>query len=839
MATVESEIFAAINSFSRSTYRYISVVAPTGYGKTTLIPFLLAKRVPGRVLVLIPNIHSVNSAYAYLSYITDVANAHDSKLANGQPKPGYKPTTIGFASDSEINYTDKTRIVIATYGHAARLANQSLRTLGRSNLGLLEFTNIIFDEYHNAIMETRSLPGIARYLMEHDRSRIRRLVFMTATVTRQLPGFADITDMSSLKLFKEVKIGQDREVRRTEYYFDPDVPLGAIKSGSSALTKILDAMVATILVSYTKTANRNYPNIKVLPAEARSWLVFLPGHREIEYVKNGLFIQRGIKVVSLTSQTDRRVIETLDRELETDEFLVILATNVVESSITLKTVDVSFDSMLVKVSGFDQEEGYRELNLEYTSQNDSNQRAGRVGRTKHGYVIRMISRANFARLPVEKANSIETGDISKTMLELYSARPEAIGDLVSYMGISRERLVGALDTCVSYGIMKRVNDSYTPIWTEEAIDNLTNYPLDLKSSVILDTWLTHYPNEAYPGVVMACIIGQSVPFFHPKRQSQAELAKAKDYYGVIDGQGTLLEVIRLWFYVMADTYRPTPRGSSKIREYPTLISRAELETLTRDNPIVNLSTLRRLSTSITTCIKVINRVQAVSAKRQLDEVKDKLGRLAPDFLKLINYETRRTPEEPWEILAYYDLDTIQPSKFEKSRVIEGYIKTIREAQEVIHNTRTSVDVKYNDPEPFDPYEEVGRLAGLLEETGMFPVGHVAKNRHSVTIASTATTLNIQTVLDKVQEVIIIDEIKIDNRLFASLVIPTQAEMIRFMTGSEPVKPKPSGQKSDSVKPKPSGQKSDSVKPKPSKVDIFNLRIPLEYILEDSDDEDVL
>lgn len=69
--------------------------------------------------------------------------------------------------------------------------------------------------------------------------------------------------------------------------------------------------------------------------------------------------------------------------------LIILSTNVAESSITIPDIDLVIDSCIeCKMS-------YNSFLTVYTSKHSMIQRAGRVGRTKDGHVIRLISEANY------------------------------------------------------------------------------------------------------------------------------------------------------------------------------------------------------------------------------------------------------------------------------------------------------------------------------------------------------------------------------------------------------------------------------------------------------------
>jgi len=75
--------------------------------------------------------------------------------------------------------------------------------------------------------------------------------------------------------------------------------------------------------------------------------------------------------------------------------LIVVATNVAETSITIPGIKYVVDAGRVKQKHFDKRSGVSKFVVEWTSQAAANQRAGRAGRTGPGHCYRLYSSAVF------------------------------------------------------------------------------------------------------------------------------------------------------------------------------------------------------------------------------------------------------------------------------------------------------------------------------------------------------------------------------------------------------------------------------------------------------------
>jgi len=131
-------------------------------------------------------------------------------------------------------------------------------------------------------------------------------------------------------------------------------------------------------------------------------LIFLPGSAEIETARLAL----------LSRSEGRAPIEAfalhslLPAELQAEALArpppgvarVLLATDIAESSLTLPDVSVVVDACLRRGAQWNEAKAMSSLVTSFASHASAAQRAGRTGRVQPGTVVRLLSRASFAKL---------------------------------------------------------------------------------------------------------------------------------------------------------------------------------------------------------------------------------------------------------------------------------------------------------------------------------------------------------------------------------------------------------------------------------------------------------
>jgi HrpA-like RNA helicase len=139
-----------------------------------------------------------------------------------------------------------------------------------------------------------------------------------------------------------------------------------------------------------------YEQVVAYAKQDKNILVFLPGVREIGDMQRDLeesFEAQGmmdVVVLPLHGKLSDQEQKAVDREYPGVK--IILATNVAQTSLTIKDIDVVIDSGLERRVEID-DEGVQSLRLHAISRADADQRAGRAGRTHEGtYVLTRLDR---------------------------------------------------------------------------------------------------------------------------------------------------------------------------------------------------------------------------------------------------------------------------------------------------------------------------------------------------------------------------------------------------------------------------------------------------------------
>ena len=168
-------------------------------------------------------------------------------------------------------------------------------------------------------------------------------------------------------------------------------------------------------------------------------LLFCPGEAEIRQIEDDLATVRKIEptlmqyIDTLTLYRDlpaheqahalqdrySTVTEEDGRQRKVRWRKVILATNIAETSITFPRLDWVFDCGMEKVMSYNAEFGASELLMRPCGKSQSQQRAGRTGRTRPGTAIRLYSKAHYEARPDHPEPPILRMDLSPMLLLLW------------------------------------------------------------------------------------------------------------------------------------------------------------------------------------------------------------------------------------------------------------------------------------------------------------------------------------------------------------------------------------------------------------------------------------
>jgi ATP-dependent RNA helicase HrpB len=371
---IRDELTAALKRSRR-----IVLTAPTGSGKSTQVPQMLADMGildGGKVVILQPR------RLATRLLAARVAEERNTRLGD----------EVGYQIRMESVCGPKTRIHFETEGILLR---QML-----SKPDLPGVSAIVFDEFHERHVYGDVTLAQALRIQETTRPDLILIVMSATLDTRLLQPYMEPCEV----------------VRSEGRTFPVDIEHLA-KPLHPDRDKPWDAAVA----AYEK-ATRDGTN----PGDT---LIFMPG---------GYEIQRTIDALRNSSATKGALLLPLYGELPPreqdaavaryDRKKIVVATNVAETSLTIDGVQLVIDAGLARVARFDPWRGINTLLIEHISHASADQRAGRAGRTAHGHTIRLWTEAEHAGRASHDLPEIKRVDPCEIILTLKALGVEEIED---------------------------------------------------------------------------------------------------------------------------------------------------------------------------------------------------------------------------------------------------------------------------------------------------------------------------------------------------------------------------------------------------------------------------
>ncbi len=362
------------------THRDVVLQAPTGAGKSTLVPLALLARsagrgTAGRIIVLEPR--------------RLAARAVATRMAALLAEP--VGATVGYRMRLDTRISAQTRIEVVTEGVLTRMLQEDPALEG------VEW--LIFDEYHERSLQADL--GLALALDGREQlGASYRLLIMSATLevapVAQLLGEAAIVQVPG-RLF-EVRI---RYVGQGLPWLPSGAGQGSARPGDS-----LEHAVARAVQ-------------RALEDTQGDVLVFLPGVGEIRRAQSVLLERAlGVEVLPLYGELPPAAQDAVLAPAAQARRRVILATNVAETSVTIPGVSAVVDSGLARRSRLDPTSGMSHLALVRISRAASEQRAGRAGRLGPGVCYRLWSEGAHAQLAPSSTAELMEADLAPLALEL-------------------------------------------------------------------------------------------------------------------------------------------------------------------------------------------------------------------------------------------------------------------------------------------------------------------------------------------------------------------------------------------------------------------------------------
>ncbi|CAH2079326.1 unnamed protein product [Thlaspi arvense] len=125
--------------------------------------------------------------------------------------------------------------------------------------------------------------------------------------------------------------------------------------------------------------------------------------QEVENQEKKTFSPGKLRVLPLYAMLSPAAQLRVFEEVEEGERLVVVATNVAETSLTIPSIKYVVDTGRAKAKNYDIKTGMETYEVDWISQASASQRAGRAGRTGPGHCYRLYSSAVFNNIFVESS----------------------------------------------------------------------------------------------------------------------------------------------------------------------------------------------------------------------------------------------------------------------------------------------------------------------------------------------------------------------------------------------------------------------------------------------------
>ncbi len=541
---LSKELLKQIDEFIDSrTTSYI--VAPTGTGKS--------REIPPAIVRAHTQEKGKNRKKKVTVMVAVPARVAAISLARGV-KESNPDISVGFAADREIHYNQNTQIVYATYGHVKNKLRKYIVDGQAQPIPNIDY--LIVDESHKREIDSDMIVILWQQFKDQG-VKVPKLIFASATA----PANTKFDIQVNPKPEKFV-------VKTTEYRVHVEY-----------LTSNIHINQKKVNIALIKT--------KLMEQHARfgidqgPFLVFLPGQGEVEDMRDELKDIKDMWVLAALGNMKKEEVDMIFEDPPKGQRKVVLATNIVESAITIDDLLVVIDSMFerrVIVTGA----GNNKLELHLIAKDSADQRKGRTGRKKRnitienengvsetydGFVVRVISEADYYELEDTKLPEIERVNIDKEVIEFFS------------IGIDPRDALGSRlknKVTLSIEVLKKIKalstDSKGKISVTDLGDFIADLPIGVKLGAILYFWIHTLKLPAFPCMVLCVLIDNFGPsyFWYPSKtpnETAIEYAERlrvimRDKHLRFIGKDDLGTLLNMWQHMARETgYISPPRGT--------------------------------------------------------------------------------------------------------------------------------------------------------------------------------------------------------------------------------------------------------------------------------------
>lgn len=258
-----------------------------------------------------------------------------------------------------------------------------------------DFSMIIVDEAHERSCNIDLILG----LVKRELLKYPHLKFIIASATIDAESFVNY--FSSSTTVKQLDFSDCQKTFGYEEFPWKLSELCKEDFDDTVVEKNKDA-AKTELKKYERTIANTLANkiVELIDTTDKGGIVgFLHGeehiNRAVKLVTDKLKGRRGVKVFPLYTGVGTENIEAALADIK--ERRVVIATNIAETSLTIRDVVYVVDSGLIKQSDWNPVTCRQELNTKFHSKDGCKQRWGRAGRVQKGFVHKLYSKEQFIK----------------------------------------------------------------------------------------------------------------------------------------------------------------------------------------------------------------------------------------------------------------------------------------------------------------------------------------------------------------------------------------------------------------------------------------------------------
>ncbi|KAL9185797.1 hypothetical protein ACHAXT_003574 [Thalassiosira profunda] len=384
------DILDSVREAASSKANLLLEAAP-GAGKTTVVPLLMSSLLSGEerqnVIVVEPRRVATRSAAQRMS------NLINQRVGDA----------IGYAVRGESRQSSQTSVLVMTDG--------VLLNMLREDPELTGYQTVILDEFHERGVGSDTALALLREVQANYRPDLK-VVVMSATLLGS--GNGDKEQSAGAKLLRVLGGPEECNVLESE---GRQFPIQYQHSGRASPR--LGALLRDTKLLVSTMANAIEEGLSRAPDKG-DVLAFLPGAKEIRRVTQELR-SRGLGGVDVFPLFGALPKPEQDRAIFREESIgrrVIVSSPIAEASLTIEGVTCVVDSGLQRQPKYDANTGLPHLVTVMCSKDSAVQRAGRAGRTREGYCVRLFSEAEFDKLPEHATLEICSTDMVPTTLLL-------------------------------------------------------------------------------------------------------------------------------------------------------------------------------------------------------------------------------------------------------------------------------------------------------------------------------------------------------------------------------------------------------------------------------------